>query len=131
MADNEINGLDGLTADANNLYREEIFTDMKSASIRRITPVKADGSEDSSRETVYNAHTQIMTQSGALPISTQVEANSLGEAFEKFPEAIKAEVQRIRDEVQKQQLANAGKGLNMEGLKGQQGQGGGAGNIIT
>ena len=32
-----------LTVDLNNLYREESFTDVKVAAIRRLTPVKPDG----------------------------------------------------------------------------------------
>ncbi|MCP4036268.1 MAG: cytoplasmic protein, partial [bacterium] len=35
--------------DLDNLYREESFTDLKIAQIRRLTPVKPDGSIDESR----------------------------------------------------------------------------------
>lgn len=129
MADKNMQGLEGLEADKTNLYKEEIFSDLKSASIRKITPVKEDGTEDPDRNTIYSAHTQIMTQGGALPISTEVDAQSLGEAFEKFPEAIRNEVERLRDEVQKQQIANAGKGVNLGNVQGQ--QGGNEGGIIT
>ena len=52
--------------DKNNLYLEESFTDLKSGSIRRLTPVTADGSEDKSRKTLFMAHTQLMTQMGLL-----------------------------------------------------------------
>ena len=34
------------TVDRNNLYREESFTDIKVAAIRRLTPVKPDGTVD-------------------------------------------------------------------------------------
>ena len=33
-----------------NLYREESFTDLTFATIRRLTPIKIDGSIDESRE---------------------------------------------------------------------------------
>jgi hypothetical protein len=118
MAEDQIADLDGLMADKKNLYKEEVFTDLKTASIRRITPVKEDGTEDESRKPIYSAHTQILTQAGALPISAEVDAECLGEAFDKFPQAIKDEVERIRDEAQKQQIANAGKGFNMGNLSG-------------
>src|SRR5579863_5300939 len=35
-----------LELDADNLYQEEIFTDQKIGTIRRLTPVKRDGSAD-------------------------------------------------------------------------------------
>ena len=41
-----------LKLDGNNLYREESFTDMKTGAVRRLTPVKSDGSEDESRELI-------------------------------------------------------------------------------
>jgi len=129
MADKKMQGLEGLEADKTNIYKEEIFSDLKAASIRKITPVKEDGTEDIDRKTIYSAHTQIMTQGGALPISAEVDAQSLGEAFDKFPKAISNEVERLRDEAQKQQIANAGKGMNLGNLSGQ--QGGNEGGIIT
>ena len=37
-----------------NLYKEETFTDLTYASIRRLTPVKIDGSIDESREIFFH-----------------------------------------------------------------------------
>ena len=37
----------------NNLYKEETFTDQSVGSIRQLTPVKADGSIDSSRDILF------------------------------------------------------------------------------
>lgn len=129
MANEEKQGLDALQSDKSNLYKEEVFSDLKSATIRRVSPVKEDGSEDAERKTLYTAQTQIMTPGGALPISTDVDAESLGEAFDKFPDAIRQEVERLREEVQKQQIANAGKGVNPGNLAGKQ-QGNDGGIII-
>jgi len=126
---NEKQSLEGLQADKNNLYREDVFSDLKSATIRRLQPVKEDGSDDPARATQYSAQTHIMTPGGALPISAEIEAGSLGEAFDKFPAAIEQEVQRLRDEVQKQQIANAGRGFDPNALSGG-GQSGGGGGII-
>ncbi len=41
-----------ITVDTDNLHREEVFTDLHAASIRRLTPVKADGGTDSGRDPV-------------------------------------------------------------------------------
>ena len=38
-----------IRVESGNLYREEIFTDLRVATIRRLLPVKADGSPDDSR----------------------------------------------------------------------------------
>ena len=42
--------------DKNNLYRDEAYTDLKSASIRKLTPVQADGSPDDSRRMMFFGH---------------------------------------------------------------------------
>lgn len=129
MANDEKQGLDALQADKANLYKEEVFSDLKSATIRRIKPVKEDGSDDPERKTLFSAQTHIMTPGGALPISADIDAESLGEAFDKFPESIRQEVERLRDEVQKQQIANAGKGFDPNALSGKR-QGNDGGIII-
>src|SRR5205085_6636596 len=41
--------LDELKVDAANLYREEVFSDLRVATIRRLTPIKIDGTNDDSR----------------------------------------------------------------------------------
>ena len=74
--------------DQQNLYREEAITDMKVASIRRLVPIKADGSDDTSRSPVFIGSTQLMTPEGPLPLQTRLPANTLAEAFEEFPDAM-------------------------------------------
>ena len=39
--------------DSANLYREDSFTDLRTGSIRRLTPVTADGEPDDSRPVIY------------------------------------------------------------------------------
>jgi hypothetical protein len=63
--------------DATTLYREEIVTDRKVGTIRLLVPVKADGSPDTTRTTVYTGDAQIMTNMGALPVSFEIEAKDL------------------------------------------------------
>ena len=84
-----------------NLYREESFTDLKVATIRRLTPVKSDGSEDKSRRTIFFGHTNLMTPNGPVPIQTAIQATQLQQAVKKFPEAMEAEMERLVKEMQK------------------------------
>ena len=45
--------LSDIQVDRDNLYREEVYTDLKIASIRVLTPVKVDGQIDTSRAVLY------------------------------------------------------------------------------
>jgi hypothetical protein len=73
-----------MTMDASNLYREDTFTDRKVGTIRRLTPVTANGADDASREIIYSGETQIMTPGGALPLNFEIAATDLSDASEKF-----------------------------------------------
>ncbi|HWQ37932.1 MAG TPA: hypothetical protein VNM24_04855 [Burkholderiales bacterium] len=89
-----------LKMDPANLYREEIFTDRKAGTIRVMTPVKRDGSADPARKVLYVGEAQLLTPVGALPLAFQIEANSLGEAAEKFAGAASVAVERAVKELQ-------------------------------
>jgi len=90
----------GIQMDAANLYREESFTDMKAGSLRRLVPVKADGTDDPSRVPIFSVATQVMTPGGVLPLSAEVAgAKTLAEAVAKFPEAIQQAVADLREEM--------------------------------
>jgi len=87
--------------DAANLYREEIFSDMKTGTIRRLVPVTAKGEPDPSRQAVYTASAQIATPGGLLPLSGEIEgAASLEEAAARFGETIEAAVADLRREME-------------------------------
>ena len=90
-----------LKLDGSNLYREESFTDMKTGAIRRLTPVKSDGTDDESRDPIFIAQTQLMSPEGALPVSAMLETKTLAEAIQVFPEAVSKEVDRIVEIAQK------------------------------
>lgn len=92
-----------LEVDLDNLYREESFTDLKAASIRRMVPIKRDGSDDDSRPALYLGETTILSQRGPLPVSAPIEAGSLEEALSKFPDAIQAAVERLIEEAREMQ----------------------------
>ena len=87
--------------DRSNLYREESFSDLKVGGIKRLTPVKADGSEDKTRRTVFIGHTSIGTPNGPLPIQNVIAAKDLQQAVKKFPEAMQEAMERLMEEVKK------------------------------
>jgi len=86
--------------DTSTLYLEEVFTDRRVGTIRRLTPVTADGSPDRGRKILYVGETQVMSQMGALPIAFEIEAESLTEAASRFGEAAKDEIERTVREIQ-------------------------------
>jgi hypothetical protein len=90
-----------LKLDRNNLYKEETFTDLKVGIIKRMTPVKSDGSMDKTRKAVFVAQTSLMTPSGPLPLQALVQAKELQQAIKKFPEAMKAAMDRLAEEAKK------------------------------
>jgi hypothetical protein len=97
MADETLK-LDKLEVDKANLYREDVFTDLRVATIRRLTPIKPDGSPDPLRETLFSAETQILTPQGPLPIQVPIEGKTLEEALEKFSAAVQQGVERLVEE---------------------------------
>ena len=64
----QLEGLESLSINVDELYKEESITDRKAASIRRLIPIKKDGSEDPTRETIYIGDTTLMTQMGPIPV---------------------------------------------------------------
>ena len=88
------------TMDSTQVYREETFTDRKVGTIRRLTPVSADGGMDSARPVLFVGQAQVMTPMGAVPISFELEAATLDAAIEKFGEAAEQAVQQTMRELQ-------------------------------
>jgi hypothetical protein len=103
LSGEDVQHLSELKVDATNLYREEIFTDLRVATLRRLVPVRLDGSPDPSRPVLFSVQTTLMTQAGPVPVSAAVEATTLEEAAKKFPEAIQASVERLVEEARELQ----------------------------
>ena len=93
----QLEGLESLSINVEELYKEESITDRKAASIRRLIPINKDGSEDPTRETIYIGDTTLMTQMGPIPVQFPLEAGSLEAAFELFPEGLKEAVEKLND----------------------------------
>ena len=89
-----------LKVDPNSLYLEEIFTDRRIGTIRRLTPVNNDGQRDPSKAVLYMGETEVLTPAGALPIGFEIGAGSLEEAAEKFGPLAKEAIERTVKELQ-------------------------------
>jgi hypothetical protein len=132
---NEQNPFGEVQVDKANLYREESFTDLKVATIRRLSPIKEDGSPDTSRTQLFTGETTLMSDRGPLPIQAPIEAKDLNEAMDKFPEAVQAAVEKLIEqarEMQRQQMSRIvvpGQGGGMGG-GGMPGAGGGGKLIL-
>jgi hypothetical protein len=89
-----------LKLEPDKLYLEEVFTDRRIGTLRRLTPVTKDGKADAARAIVYVGETQIMTPAGSIPIAFEIDADSLGEAAEKFGSLAKDAIDRTVRELQ-------------------------------
>ena len=92
-----------LKIDRSNLFKEETFTDLKVGMIKQMTPVKSDGAVDKTRKSVFVAQTSLMTPNGPLPLQALIQAKDLQQAIKKFPEAMKAAMDRLAEEAKKYQ----------------------------
>ncbi len=95
------------TMDSTQIYREETFTDRKVGTIRRLTPVSADGTADAARPVLFIGQAQVMTPMGAVPISFELDADSLDVAIQKFGTAAEQAVQQTMRELQEMRREQA------------------------
>lgn len=89
-----------LKMDGTQLYREEVFTDRRIGTVRRLTPVQSDGSPDPKRPVVFAGQTQILTAGGMLPLAFEIEAATLDEAVQKFGPAAKVALDETVREIE-------------------------------
>jgi hypothetical protein len=121
-----------LRLDPKALYLEEIFTDRRIGTLRRMTPVTKDGARDTARAILYVGETQVMTPAGALPIAFEIGAGSLEEAAEKFGELARESIERTVRELQELRRQQASSIVVPQGglpPMGPGGMGGGGGKI--
>jgi hypothetical protein len=80
-----MNGQNEPQFDANDLYREDVYTDRRVGSLRVLTPVTTDGAPDTARPTLYVGQISVSTPMGTLPISFEVDgAKTLADAIAGF-----------------------------------------------
>jgi hypothetical protein len=115
-----------MSADA--LYREDVFTDQRVGTLRRMTPVRSDGSEDPSRPLIFIGQATIMTPMGSLPLSFELPAKTLAEAVAQFGPAAQQAIEDAARELQELRRQAASSIVIPEGgaasLKGMGGKGG-------
>lgn len=93
--------------DQSNLHREEVFTDLKVATIRRLTPVRQDGSLDKGRPVLYVGQTQVMTPAGPIPVDAPIQATNLQEAMERFPAALNRAIEHMVAQIEEMRRKEA------------------------
>lgn len=121
------NDMPEIQIDADNMYREESFSDLKVGSIRKLIPVTREGEDDSSRDVRYEGSASLMTPAGNLPLSFELEADTLSGAIDQFADAVNVAAERAIDELkemqrqQSQQIQVPGQGGYGSGGGGQGG----------
>lgn len=108
--------------DAANLWREEVFTDQKVGTIRRLLPVKADGSPDASRKPFFTGEAQILTPAGALPLNFEIPADTLESAVSAYSAAVARAFEETMEELKEMRRKSASSlvvpGAGAAGLSG-------------
>jgi len=95
------------TMDPNGLFREENYTDQKIGAIRKLTPVKADGSDDPDRQISFFGSAQVMTPMGAIPLNFELAGSTIGEAAEDFAAKAQVAVEEAGKEIEKMRREQA------------------------
>jgi len=93
--------------DPAGLYREEIFTDRRAGTVRRLTPVTVDGATDPKRPVLFSGQTQLLTPAGVLPLVFEIEAGTLEEALAKFPDGVNAALEQAIEEAREMRRESA------------------------
>jgi len=110
------------------LYREDVFTDQRVGTVRRLTPVKSDGGEDTSRPPIFIGQATVMTPMGSLPLSFELPGKTLAEAVAQFGPAAQQAIEEAARELQEMRRQAASSIVIPEGgsaaLKGMGGKGG-------
>ncbi len=93
--------------DSAALYREDVFTDQRVGTIRRMTPVRPDGSDDPSRPLLFVGQATVMTPMGSLPLSFELNAANLTDAVSAFGPAAQQAIEEAARELQEMRRQSA------------------------
>ncbi|HEY7753671.1 MAG TPA: hypothetical protein VH856_07635 [Steroidobacteraceae bacterium] len=85
---------------ADGLYREDVFTDQRVGTVRRLVPVRSDGSDDPSRPVIFIGQATVMTPMGSLPLSFELDATDLAGAVAHFGTAAQQAIEDAARELQ-------------------------------
>lgn len=116
--------------DVDGLYQEDNFTDRRVGAIRRLTPVRPDASVDPTRPVLFIGQAEIMTNMGPVPLSFEIEGQTLGEAVKNFSVAAQGAIERTVQQIQEMRRQQASQLVVPQGgLPPNLGGGGGRGKI--
>src|SRR3569833_2047321 len=101
------NDLPDVKIDPTSLYREEVFTDRRAGTIRKLQPVPSTGADDNSRHVLISGQTQLLTPAGVLPLAYALEVDTLEAAIDKFPEGVKNALEQAIDEAREMRREQA------------------------
>jgi hypothetical protein len=104
---NNPNANNEIRMEVTNLYREEVFTDNTVGTLRRLTPVTATGEPDPTRSVQFVGSTQVMTSAGPMPLSFEIEAETLSDAAEAFGAAARKAFESTMEELRELQRQQA------------------------
>lgn len=93
--------------DVNALYQEEMFTDRRVGALRRLTPVKSDGTRDAARPILFVGQAEIMTNMGPVPINFEIEVETLEQAVAGFAPAAAVAIERTVQQIQEMRRQQA------------------------
>ena len=117
--------------DENALYQEEVFTDRRVGTIQRLTPVDVDGQPLEGGAIIYVGQTQLMTRAGALPLSFEIPADSLGGAVQKFADGANAAMEDAVKRMEEMRRETASSIIVPEGGQASGGGSAGGGKFIV
>lgn len=86
-----------LTLNLGTLCRQEEYTDTMAGSIKKLIPVKADGSLDDTRPLIFIGQTSIMLSSGPVPVQAVLAAENLEDAIKAFPATMEKAINELAD----------------------------------
>jgi hypothetical protein len=86
-----------------NVYREEVYSDLTVGSIRQMVPVKQNGEPDKARPILFVGQSQIYTQQGPMPIQFPIDAKNLQQAMDKFADEMEAFVDHLVEQAKELQ----------------------------
>src|SRR3569833_3284021 len=101
------NDLPDVKIDLSCLFCEEVFTDRRAGTIRKLQPVTAIGVDVYSRHVLFSGQTQLLTPAGVLPLAFELEVDTLEAAIEKFPEGVKNALEQAIDEAREMRREQA------------------------
>jgi hypothetical protein len=115
--------------DAAALYREDVFTDQRVGTVRRLTPVTPDGADDPSRPLLFVGQATVMTPMGSLPLSFELDGTTLAEAVANFGPAAQHAIDDAARELQELRrqaassivIPDAGAAASLKGIGGKGG----------